>query len=1459
MSATGTISNLTSGSSGLYFDCTGAGCDTGINAWVQTNSDIATGLTANTQYTFQVKARNGDGDETSYSSTGSKYTLSTTPNVSADKSVSTWYPASTTFTFTNDAGFGAGGVQYYRYVWDTNSTHSFNDTETQWTTGTLAQSPSSSGSYYLHVKAFNNEDAANGTVDYGPYQIDVDSPVIASPTSSDSSDYIYTNGTSIHYGDDMGSAQSFSVSGTASDSGGSGLSQATFTSTCLGSPGADASPAAWSGTYSDVNTDDTCSGATLITVTVADTAGNSDTQTYSVTRDTTNPSIDTGPTLSESSDYLHTSGTTLYYGDDMGSAQSFSVSGTGSDGSAGVWKSTFTSSCLGTPADDTSPASWSGTYNDVASDDTCTDTHTITLYDNVSNTATTTFSVTRDTTNPTGTGSAAADSTTQITWTVSSAADASSGLPSSPHSFDNAVSYQAGNTKAQTSLTANTQYSKTLVIKDNVSNTNNLGAVSKYTLSVTPNVSADQNTSEDIYIGNSATFTNDAGFGGGGVEYYRYVWDTNASHTFADTETQWLSSTLSQTPTTPGNYYLHTKSFNGDDVANGTQSYGPYQFIGGRITNLPSGFSAVLVSAENTDITTTYQGGATNILIKKSTTKVTETSVTFNADKDWSSLSGDTDTTNYKAFVDFSGVTGAASTHTLYIPGSSSSKNVRVCPNATSLAQVTLACTGGYNLSDGGSQGSVSVSYVSASDLWKIQGLSSTGGIENTAPSVPTLVSPSASANSNDNTPTLEATFSDPDSGDTGTLSFEIDTTTSFNSSDKQTCSSSSGITNGSNGSCTISTALDDGTWYWRSQAEDQGGLTSGWTSARTLTIDTIVPVDFDLQDPGDKNYTNNTSPSFSFKKSSDALSGLSKYQLIIDEGKEGSFTIDDIPTSGGSDYLEETTSFKATYENETDSDSTNDVIKIEIKGEITRTAEGQVKAVWPLKEGKRSWLVKAFDNAGNTKTSSRILNVDLTAPFLSELAIADEQLIVGGGSYATNLSRPAFSGKVIDYFNGEKIAENNKDKEASGPEKVEIQIEKEKLGIYSTYLSGSVNVEDKSETTGGTTSEKNGRFYYALTQDLPDGRYKIKLKGKDTAGNKRETIINLRVGLLEKILTPEEKEKLIEKIAEEEKVSKEEAEKIIKEKGIIVPDLLKVPSIIAEGIGKVLGQASKVWWILVESGRETISTRVAVLAQLGNRLLILQDRVLETEDNLRQKAVEIANRLPQPLKLLAKANLELKQKVEGGINKTNKAARYALHSVFAPATKELESFAQRVNIASSTFVAILFDQNPTRITDTRVEEVSSTRAIIIWKTNHFATSKVNYGFSTTYGKEVYSAERVKEHRIVLSDLEPGKTYYFEVMSQNKNYAFDAYYTLTTPVSKEAKVKGAVAGKVLATIAGEEGSWVSVRERPSLRGKIVAKVSAGQSYPLLEEKNGWVKIKLDSQEGWVFGKLIKKN
>jgi len=129
-----------------------------------------TALSPNTQYTRHIHGRNGTVEGPA-SASASRYTLSvppTTSTVTCDKAASTWY-ATPDFTFTAVGGFGPGTVQYYRYAWDQNNSHSWTGTEQQWSSGDLALSASSAGSWYLHVKGYNGDDVENGTLTLGPY------------------------------------------------------------------------------------------------------------------------------------------------------------------------------------------------------------------------------------------------------------------------------------------------------------------------------------------------------------------------------------------------------------------------------------------------------------------------------------------------------------------------------------------------------------------------------------------------------------------------------------------------------------------------------------------------------------------------------------------------------------------------------------------------------------------------------------------------------------------------------------------------------------------------------------------------------------------------------------------------------------------------------------------------------------------------------------------------------------------------------------------------------------------------------------------------------------------------------------------------------------------------------------------------------------------------------------------
>ncbi len=153
--------NLTTGSSGVVFHDGNAD----LSKVTQNYVDI-TGLTANTPYTYKAKAYNAEGAVTDYSATATKYTLSVAPTAGTITANTTTPCQDGDVVWTNTAGWGAGKVEYYRYAWDQSAAHTWTDTETKWTSGTLTLSPTAAGTWYLHIKGYNGNDVGNGTYDY---------------------------------------------------------------------------------------------------------------------------------------------------------------------------------------------------------------------------------------------------------------------------------------------------------------------------------------------------------------------------------------------------------------------------------------------------------------------------------------------------------------------------------------------------------------------------------------------------------------------------------------------------------------------------------------------------------------------------------------------------------------------------------------------------------------------------------------------------------------------------------------------------------------------------------------------------------------------------------------------------------------------------------------------------------------------------------------------------------------------------------------------------------------------------------------------------------------------------------------------------------------------------------------------------------------------------------------------
>lgn len=132
-------------------------------------------------------------------------------------------------------------------------------------------------------------------------------------------------------------------------------------------------------------------------------------------------------------------------------------------------------------------------------------------------------------------------------------------------------------------------------------------------------------------------------------------------------------------------------------------------------------------------------GETRTVLLKKGGIPLALVTVRFTQDLDWSLVTGSTDRATFKSVVEglASVVTapGVTGTHTLYVPHRAGDNAVVICPEASQLHQVTATCSSAqtYTAQDA-HVGLVTIDNVS---YWRVDGLTGTGGVSYTMPSLP--------------------------------------------------------------------------------------------------------------------------------------------------------------------------------------------------------------------------------------------------------------------------------------------------------------------------------------------------------------------------------------------------------------------------------------------------------------------------------------------------------------------------------------------------------------------------------------------------------------------------------------------------------------------------------------------------------------------------------------------------
>lgn len=114
----------------------------------------------------------------------------------------------------------------------------------------------------------------------------------------------------------------------------------------------------------------------------------------------------------------------------------------------------------------------------------------------------------------------------------------------------------------------------------------------------------------------------------------------------------------------------------------------------------------------------------------------------------------------------------------------------------------------------------------------------------NSAPNVPTLVSPASGFSTNDNAPTLSANYTDSDIGDLGTTDYRIATSPDGCLAGVVVASGTSAVTlsNSEDTTWTPTSSIgSDATYYWCTRNDD-GVAQSAWTSMGSFMLDTTSP-----------------------------------------------------------------------------------------------------------------------------------------------------------------------------------------------------------------------------------------------------------------------------------------------------------------------------------------------------------------------------------------------------------------------------------------------------------------------------------------------------------------------------------------------------------------------------------------------------------------------------------------
>jgi hypothetical protein len=632
--------------------------------------------------------------------------------------------------------------------------------------------------------------------------------------------------------------------------------------------------------------------------------------------------------------------------------------------------------------------------------------------------------------------------------------------------------------------------------------------------------------------------------------------------------------------------------------------------------------------------------------------------------------------------------------------------------------------------------------------------------------------------------------------------------------------------------------AEGDGTKTVYVQFKDATNNESG-AYTDTIVLDTLAPNEATELSPGNNHTGNSERPTFSFKPATDASSGVNRYKLVVDNPGDTGFTLDSIATERSEPDSQPR--YTVTYEGFGDDRSDNDRIHITTK---SSSAWGLSDNDGKLTEGVVTWSIVAVDNAGNERITSHRYILDRTNPRLSVDSIGSTSIT---SSYmATSDVTPTLKGTLTDPLAGVDTSQAQSEhgpKVSSGPRSVEVQIEKRLNFTYEPYLVYTLTLDDSYWSCDQTaitdnskqTCDKFAPFTFTPPQALFQGSYRVTLTGMDNASNRStQSQLTLDIVPYTELTTPEEQAVIEETILQQApEITQEEAEEIKQELEIAIPTDAPLTRDVADtGAGVItstveaLSNAAKTIVTTTGAALTTVAkatttmmvNRVKFVAQVSIKVAELSSRaatqlaqgiyadstkqlafivrsVTNTYDFISSNAPDFSRSTLQAfgagMQSIADQAQAMSNTSQAQISKLTQAANQitkASSETLANASFALGERAQDVSdtvglaIIKATYNLVT---EPTTIANVQATPLSPTTVKISWDTNHPANGKVNWGFASgQYAFEAQTSKRTNFHEFILENLEPGTNYHYEVMSQNKNYVYDANREFQTPPAK---------------------------------------------------------------------------